>query len=642
MRLSKMVGERFKEQPTEAVLVSHSLMIRGGYIRQVTQGVYSLLPPARRITRKIEQILREEMDRIDGQEVLFPVTMPRELWDESGRYTSVGQELLRFKDRNGHDMLLGMTHEEASVHMCRNDIKSHARMPFMIYQIQTKFRDEPRSRGGLIRVREFTMKDGYSFHVSQEDLQAYYDRCHEAYFRIFRRAGIPGVVSVKSDTGMMGGSMAHEFMLLCDAGEDTIVLCDKCGYSANMEVAEAVLPDGFEPCGEQNSDDDAGAAADTAATLTSDVTSTSVVTSTATPSTAKAALEAAGEAAVAPTTAKTAVEAAVAPSTTPATAIEEIHTPGVVTIEDLSSFLQIQQKYIIKAVAYQVADRDNPLIVFLRGDLDANEAKLKRHLMAEITPASEEFLKSAGACVGFMGPLGLDRSKLDVLFDVSLKGGAGMVCGANKGDYHLKGCDVNRDFHDMPYGDIAKVKEGSLCKHCGATIRVSRGIEVGNIFQLGDKYSKAMNMRYTDSNGESLHPIMGCYGIGVGRLMASALEVCHDDNGPIWPVAIAPWHVHICALRYDDEDVRSTSEELYATLCDAGVETVYDDRNESAGVQFADADLLGVPVRIIISPRNLKDGKIEIVSRDKSLKEVVPLDLMIETVKDLLNQLSQR
>ena len=587
MRLSSLVGERFKEQPSETVLISHSMMIRGGYIRQVTQGVYSLLPPAKRIAHKIENILREEMDRIGGQEVMFPVTMPRELWDESGRYLSVGSELLRFKDRNGHEMLLGMTHEEAAVHMCRNDIKSHTRMPFMIYQIQTKFRDEPRSRGGLIRVREFTMKDGYSFHVDQDDLQTYYDKCYDAYHRIYKRAGIPQVVSVKSDTGMMGGSAAHEFMLLCDAGEDTIVLCDGdgdgngCGYKANMEVAEATLP-------------------------------------------------------VPPT-----LECGTGFAAGNPLSVEEVHTPGITTIEDLSSFLGLPQERLTKAVAYQVDGMDKPLIVFLRGDLDVNESKLKIHLKAGIVPAPEELLAEAGTNAGFMGPIGLDKGKATVLFDVSLKGAIGMACGANKNDYHLVGLDISRDFPDVSFVDIAKVKEGSRCIHCGGEIRISRGIEVGNIFQLGDKYTKSMNMRFTDSNGESKHPIMGCYGIGVGRLMASVLEVCHDDNGPIWPVSIAPWQVHICALRYDDENVKTTTEEVYGNLCDVGFETIVDDRNESAGVQFADADLLGVPVRVIISPRNLKNGNIEVVSRDKSLKEAVPVGNLAETITRFLDELGR-
>ena len=578
MKLSILVGERFKEQPAEAVLASHAIMIRGGYIRQVTQGIYSLLPPAKRIAHKIEKILREEMDAIDSQEIMFPVVLPRELWEESGRYASVGSELVRFKDRNNHDMVLGMTHEEAAVHLCINDLKSHSQLPFSIYQIQTKFRDEPRSRGGLIRVREFTMKDGYSFHVSQEDLQLYYDRCYDAYVRIYKRAGLPQVVAVKSDTGMMGGSVAHEFMLLCDAGEDSIVTCSQCDYRANMEVAEGILP----------KPDITGAEADS------------------------------------PT-------GSIPP-------IEEIYTPDIRTIDDLSVLLKQPTSRLMKAVAFESIDREKPMIFFIRGDLDINEAKVKRYLKCNIVPASENALE-VGTVPGFMGPVGLDPKHFDLFFDNSLKDLPSLVTGANKLNYHIKNFNFNRDYPDAIFDDFSKITDGSTCKHCGGTLSISRGIEVGNIFQLGTKYSVSMGMKFTDSDGSVKHPIMGCYGIGVGRLMASAIEAYHDDNGPIWPITIAPWKVHICGLRFDDERVKSTALSLYQELTARRIDTVIDDRNETAGVQFADADLLGVPVRIVVSPRNLKENAVELVTRDKQFKKMVPLNEIHSTVDQLIADL---
>ena len=577
MKLSVMIGERFKEQPNEAVLASHSIMIRGGYIRQVTQGIFTLLPPTKRIALRIEQILREEMDGIGAQEVMFPVVLPRELWEESGRYASVGPELMRFKDRNNHDMVLGMTHEEASVHLCINYLKSHSQLPFAIYQIQTKFRDEPRSRGGLIRVREFTMKDGYSFHTSQESLQEFYDSCFDAYVRIYKRVGLPQVVAVKSDTGMMGGSYAHEFMLLCDAGEDTIVTCNDCDYHSNMEVAEGILPD----CGEA---------------------------------------------------------ANVAEYSSSGSTVEEVYTPDVRTIEDLAVFLNAPKSQLAKAVLFEAQDDGRTVVAFIRGDLEVNEAKLRRYLKTNIVPAGEEALHGS-TVAGFIGPLGLDRKHFEVIFDTSLKGMSNLVTGANKQDYHIKGFSIERDYPDAVFTDIAKVTEGSTCKLCGGKLSISRGIEVGNIFQLGTKYSESMGMKFTDKDGTPRSPIMGSYGIGVGRLIASVVEAYHDDNGPIWPISIAPWQVHICALRLDDEEVRSTAFALYEDLTRHGVEVIIDDRNETAGVQFADADLLGVPIRVIVSPRNLKDHAVEMTTRNKSVKQMVPTDQVYDAVHKLISDL---
>ncbi len=555
MRLSRLLGEHYKEWPSEATLKSHGFLVKGGYIRQVAVGIYTLLPPAKRIASKIEAIIRDEMDNIGGQEVLFPVVLPRELWDESGRYGSVGSELLRFTDRTGHDMLLGMTHEEAAVHLARSEAKSYQQYPFMIYQIQTKFRDEARARGGLIRVREFTMKDGYSFHTSQEDLDNYYQQCLEAYHRIFERAGIPEVIDVKSDTGMMGGSVAHEFMLLCPDGEDTICICPSCGYRSNMEVATGVL----------------------------------------------AHNENAGH----------------APYT-------EIDTNDIRDIEALEKFTGLPASRMVKSVVYTRADNGKPVVFFLRGDLEVNEAKARRVAGTEILPRVGD--PEDGLVYGYIGPHDFPYDTVEAYFDSSLEGETNLLVGANKEGFHATGVDM-ADLPVKEYYDISKVNESMLCPVCGKEhIQLQNGIEVGNIFQLGTKYTAAMHMTYTDKDGTAKTPIMGCYGIGVGRLLASVIEARHDDYGPIWPYAIAPWQVHICAIKYSDETVRKTAEELYTALQKAGFEVVLDDRDASAGVQFADADLLGIPARVIVSPKNLKNNVVEVKARDKHFTELVPLN----------------
>lgn len=569
MKLEKLVGDRFKERPSDCIIDSQALMIRGGYMKAVANGIYSSYMPLRRITRKIEQIIREEMDAIDGQEVQFPVVMPASLWDESGRYQSVGSELLRFTDRSGSPCVLGMTHEEAAVHLVREYGQTYTKYPFMIYQIQTKFRDEARPRGGLIRVREFTMKDAYSFHLSQEDLEQYYDRCHQAYERIFARAGIPEVISVASDSGMMGGNVSHEFMLLTPVGEDSIVLCPECGYRANMEAAACIT---------ENTPD------------------------------------------------------------TVAEPLTLVHTPDIHTIEDICAFLNSPLEKSCKAVVYQKNEDDAFVVVFIRGDLDINETKLTNFLGCEIHPAV--ITEDCGLHAGYIGPYAL-HCDCTVLYDLSLQGANNLSCGANKDEYHYTGLDIARDIGAVEYHDFAKVTAGGICPVCGKhSVQVSRGIEVGNIFQLGTKYTKAMGMQYLDQDGQSGYPIMGCYGIGVGRLAASVCEAHHDDYGPIWPMAIAPWQVHLCAMRADDEQVKQLADSLYADLQAAGIEVIYDDRRVSAGVMFSDADLLGVPVRVIVSPRNLKNGCCELVTRDKSFSESVPvadtLQKTVELVKSLL------
>lgn len=571
MKLKNLVTKRYKETPSDCQIASQALMMRGGYMKSVGNGIFTLSPVTRRITAKIEAIIREEMNRIGGQEVLFPVAMPAALWRESGRYESVGSELVRFKDRSGADMVLGMTHEEASVHYARDLADSYTQYPFMIYQIQTKFRDEPRCRGGLIRVREFTMKDAYSFHTSQEDLARYYDICYEAYNRIFARAGLPEVVAVASDSGMMGGKVSHEYMLLTPVGEDTIVLCHDCDYRANMEAA---------PC----------------------------ITHSA--------------------------------PTEPAER-KKVATPGVKTIEDLCAFLGIPATATCKAVVYQENLTDKYIVAFLRGDLDINETKLRNFVKAEIHPG--EITPESGLCAGFIGPLGLPKD-VRVVFDASLQGGGYYATGANETDAHFTGFNIERDLGAVEYVDVAKAYDGGICPSCGKpSIYTARGIEVGNIFQLGTKYTESMNMTYVDADGSLKHPIMGCYGIGVGRLAASACEAHHDEYGPIWPISIAPWQVHICSLRPDDAQVAEVSQNLYDELNRRGIEVIWDDRPVSAGVMFSDADLLGVPVRAVVSPKNLKNGAVEISLRDKSLRESKPIaeaaDFLCNLVKTELEKL---
>ena len=567
MKLEKLVGERFKERPADCVIDSHAIMVKGGYIKYMANGIYSSYLPLRRIVRKIEQILREEMDKIDGQEVQFPVVMPASLWDESGRYDSIGDELLRFTDRNNAKMVLGMTHEEAAVHLVREYAQSYTKYPFMIYQIQTKFRDEARPRAGLIRVREFTMKDAYSFHTSQEDLEQYYEKCHAAYERIFERVGVPEVVSVKSDSGMMGGNISHEFMLLTPVGEDSIVLCDSCDYRANMEAAENI----------------------------SDI-------------------------------ARDAESAA----------LDKVYTPNVHTIEDVCNFFGDETKNSCKAVVYQQNVDDKYVVLFIRGDLEVNETKLVNFLGEQVHAAV--ITEECGLNAGYIGPVNLKvNGDAVVLYDKSLEGRNNLSCGANEAEHHYKGLDMERDVPNAEYHDFAKIQEGGICPKCGKkTVKISRGIEVGNIFQLGTKYTKSMNMTYVDANGESKTPIMGCYGIGVGRLAASVCEAHHDEYGPIWPKAIAPWQVHLCAVRVDDEEVRAYADKLYEDLQNAGIEVIYDDRSVRAGVMFADADLLGIPLRIIVSPKNMKQGVVEVASRDKTLKTQIPLENVMEEIKQYL------
>lgn len=569
MKVVNLLGERYKEAPSSCHVNSHKFMIRGGYMKNVSSGIYTLLTPAKRMVRKIENIIHDEMEKIGGQEVLFPVVMPATLWKESGRYENIGSELARFVDRNGNEMVLGMTHEEAAVHLAKNIANSYTNYPFMIYQIQTKFRDEPRARAGLIRVREFTMKDAYSFHTSQEDMDAYYQKCFHAYENIYKRIGAQNVIAVKSDAGMMGGNVSHEFMLLSDIGEDSIAICTTCDYQSNIEVAENI---------------------------------------------------------VTPRPKET-----ISPLT-------KINTPAITSIDDLCKLLDIKASAVCKAVLYRTESSEKDVVVFIRGDLEVNETKLRNYLQEDIHPLSAT--ENDTITYGFVGPLENNGNLIHV-FDTSLKDAYNLVCGANEMDYHYTGLHMERDVKISEFRDYAKISKQSICPKCGNhTITIRNGIEVGNIFQLGTKYTESMNMTYLDNNGQEQHPIMGCYGIGVGRILASVCEESCDAYGPIWPMAIAPWQVQICYLQNEDEQVRETADALYEELQKKHIEVLYDDRDIRAGAMFAEADLFGIPIRVVVSKKNYDNGVIEVSTRDKELKTTFEIKKAVEELIALIDALS--
>ncbi len=563
MRMSQLVGRRIKEDPKDAKTISHKFMIRGGYVRPVSAGIYSLLPLGKRVVTKIEKIIREEMDKIDGQEVMMPVILHADLWKESGRYDSVGAELLRFSDRNGKPMILAMTHEEGICHLLRTEVNSYKQLPVMLYQIQTKYRDEARPRAGLIRVREFTMKDAYSFHTSQEDLEQYYYRCHEAYERIFRRVGMNNVLSIQANSGMMGGKVSHEFMAICECGEDTVITNPDNSYRANREIAVAAWK--F----------DKG---------------------------------------------------------TPLP-LEKVHTPGTKTIEDVAAFLNVKAENTGKAVFYQDARTGELIFVLIRGDFEVNEVKLANAVkVQELKFADDAAITAVGAVPGYASPVGIDSKKVRIVVDRSAAESGNLVVGANEADYHYKNFNFDRDMAgaECIVTDIACVREGDPCPLTGEPLIFSRGIEVGNIFQLGTKYSETMHCDFLDKDGKSHPMIMGCYGIGVGRAAAAVMEQSHDDYGPIWPISIAPYQVQICSVNPNKEGVAEAADKLYNDLQAKGLEVLYDDRGEKAGSMFSDADLIGIPFRIVISPKTLADGEVEFKLRSEKDAVRVKLEEVTE------------
>lgn len=572
MKMSNLFGKTLREAPAEIESVSYKLLLRAGYIRQLGSGIYSYLHLAKRSITKIENILREEMDAIGGQEITMPVVHPADTWKETGRWYQIGPEMGRFLDKDNRDMVLAMTHEEVLADLVRRDIHSYKQLPCLVYHIQTKWRDEPRPRAGLIRVREFTMKDSYSLDADWDGLEKQYRSHYQAYFRIFQRCGLP-VMSVKSDVGMMGGKMAHEFMYLAPIGEDTLIICEECGYMANRQVA------GFRK----------------------------------TP--------AAGE---------------------PPKPLEKVATPGVATIETLAKFLNIPQSKTSKVVFFMATiteeQQDAHKLVFavVRGDMDINETKLANALQAkDLRPAHEEEVKQVGAVPGYASPVGL-RGVL-VVIDNLLPDSQNLVAGANEKGYHLLNVNYGRDYKAHVVADIALAGEGHPCSECGAPLRSARGVEVGNIFKLGTRYSDSMGCLFLDKEGKSKPVIMGSYGIGVGRLLACIAEEHHDEHGLTWPLTVAPYQVHLVALKGG----KDAADNLYATLRQGGYEVLYDDRDEPPGVKFKDADLIGAPVRLTLSERTLQKECAEIKLRKGDEKELVPLTGVLQQVETSLSALAK-
>lgn len=564
MRISKLLGERLKDAPANATSKSHIFLSRAGYIKQVANGIYTFMPPAERVSKKIQDIIREEMDAVGGQEVLFPVVMPRELWDLSGRYSSIGQELVRFKDRSNHDLVLGMTHEEAAVHAALGTIKSYEQLPFMIYQIQTKFRDEARARAGLIRVREFLMKDAYSFHATQQDLEEYYKTLYDTYFKIFHRMGLKNVIAVHSDSGMMGGKVADEFQLLTDIGEDTIVICPECDSASNIDVATSEMPENDHIFGVK----------------------------------------------------------------------QEVFTGEAKTIDEVCSNLNKRPNQIAKAVCYAViGDENRVVIAFLRGDREVNEAKLKNLVGGEIAIKD---LQDSGLVKGNIGCVDLNVPNAEIYFDRSLEGLESFVTGANKEGYHYQGVSITRDVKPEKFVDISKVAEGDRCPVCGAKLLVKNGIEIGNIFQLGTRYTQKMGLSVHMPDGSSINPIMGCYGIGIGRCLASIAEENCDEKGLVWPMSVAPWHIYLCPIRLDNPVVKEKAEWLYKKLTAENFEVLYDDRLTSAGVKFTDSELMGIPVRIVISPKTIENGQVEITIRQTGEKLFVKEESLSKKLDEII------
>jgi len=560
MRLSQLFGNTLRDAPSDAEMPSHRLLVRAGMIRAVGSGIYAFLPLGWRVLQKIQAIIREEMNRIGGQEMLMPIVNPADLWRATGRYDSVGPELVRFQDRAGRDMVLAMTHEEVATLLATGEIRSYRHLPALIYHFQTKFRDEPRPRGGLVRVREFVMKDSYSLDVDEAGLEAQYQAHYEAYARIFARCGVEAI-PVQAATAMMGGAVSHEWMAESPHGEDTLFRCGACGYAANAEVAEFAVP----------------------------------------PLPAEEPLP-----------------------------LEEVATPGCKTIQAVADFLGVPTSKTMKAVFYAAGER--LIFAVIRGDLEVNEAKLCRVLgVSGIAPADEAALARAGIAAGYASPIGVRG--VTVVADPSITTGANFVAGANRTGYHVRNANYPRDFQADIFADIAAAYDGASCGRCGSPLRATRAIEVGHLFKLGTRYSEALGATYLDADGTERPIVMGSYGIGLGRLMAVIVEQHHDDWGILWPASVAPYDVHLVGLNLEDEEVRRAAEEVYAELQGAGLETLYDDRTESPGVKFADADLIGVPVRITVSRRALKQGGAEVKRRGDQSAMVIPRGQLLSALE---------
>jgi len=573
MRMSQLFSQTLREAPAETA--SAQLLLRAGFIRQLAAGIFSYLPLGKRSLTKIENIMREEMNAIGGQEMTMPVVHPAEIWQETERWYQIGSEMGRFKDKNQRDMVLAMTHEEVVADLIRKEIQSYRQLPRLIYHIQTKWRDDPRPRAGLIRVREFTMKDSYSLDADWEGLDQQYLAHYQAYFNIFHRCGLP-VVAVKSDVGMMGGKMAHEYMYLTPIGEDTLLICDACGYAANRQIARFRKP--------------------------------------ASP------------------------DEALLP-------LEPVATPDSKTIEDLANYLGVAKSRTAKAV-FMVASIpqgqetvERFVFAVVRGDMEVNETKLANALKAsDLRPATEDEIIATGAVPGYASPVGLKGAL--VVVDEAIPISDNLVAGANKEGYHTRNVNYGRDYSADIVADIAAAQEGDGCPQCGSPLRSVRGVEVGNIFKLGTRYTDAMGCTYLDKEGKQKPVIMGSYGIGSGRLMACVAEEHNDEHGLIWPVSVAPYHVHLVALAgKEGSETRTAAEQLYQDLLLAGIEVLYDDREESPGVKFNDADLIGLPLRLTVSERSLSQGGVEFKRREGDEKKILPHGEVIPSVQRELIQM---
>jgi prolyl-tRNA synthetase len=559
MRLSDLFTRTLRDAPADAELVSHKLAVRAGLVRPVAAGIYALMPLGWRVVRKIEMILREEMDALGGQEVRLPVVHPAELWQATGRWDTFGPALQKFVAESGREYALGPTHEEVIAALAAREIDSYKQLPQHIYQIQTKYRNEPRARGGLIRLREFTMKDAYSLDADAAGLDRFYPRMVAAYARIFERAGVPAL-AVEADAGAMGGGVSHEFMLVHEAGEDSLARCDGCGYAANLEAAEFALP---------------------------------------------------------------------APPPAPLQPVRKVATPGCTTIQAVADFLGVPTSQTLKAVFFVQERPSGPgrfVFAVIRGDLEVNEVKLLRALGGgTLRAATDDEIAATGAVPGYASPIGLPP-EVTVVADRSVRAGANFVGGANDAGFHLTGVNVPRDFDPALVADIAAAFAGAACARCGGgKLRVERAVELGHCFKLGTRYSEAAWVTFTDETGAEHPAVMGSYGIGVERLMAAIIETHHDEWGIIWPASVAPFDVHLLTLGKDPE-LGAIAGRVYADLRAAGLEVLLDDRPESAGVKFADADLIGIPVRLAISSKALAAGGVEARRRDSAERVIVPLD----------------
>lgn len=570
MRVSKLYAPTLREVPAEAEVVSHQLMLRAGFMRKAAGGIYTYLPLAWRVLKKIERIVREEMDAKGSQELLMPIVQPAEIWQESGRWDVYGAEMFRLQDRHNRCFCLGPTHEEMVTTLIRGDVRSYRQLPLSVYQIQNKYRDERRPRFGLMRGREFIMKDAYSFDRDEAGLDKSYQDMYDAYTNIFTRCGL-NFRPVEADSGAIGGSGSHEFMVIADSGEAEIVFCTSCDYAANVEKAE-LFP-----------------------------------------------LEAQEEAMLTK---------------------EELVTPDCKTIADVCAYLKLPVDHSVKAVAYN--SEKGLILCFVRGDHEVNEIKVINTCgVIDLEMATEEQLAAAGTVGGYMGPVGIDNKKVIVVVDATVMKMHNVCCGANKEGYHFINVNPGRDFTPTYVADIRLIQEGDPCPHCGGEVSKARGIEVGQVFKLFTKYSSALKATYLDENGKEQPMVMGCYGVGVSRTMAAAIEQNYDDNGIIWPIEIAPYHVLVVPVNTKDEASAAKAEEIYMQLKKVGLETVIDDRKERPGVKFKDADLIGYPLRVVVGPKTLTEGKLEVKIRKTGEIRYLPLDGdYVQDIKNIIAELA--